>query len=282
MSTTTSSKKTSQGTPAPPEPENHPDPPPVLGVNTPGEQILVETVKSEGSFTIPTSMGSSVKKMFLELEEESDWSNDTLPPKLTNFLKEQMQANDTNVKFFECTSLVTINEIAQWGSQDIDSILSLFPNQHDDKDFLHSIVMIHHLPEFFKLKGEEVKSKDFQLLTPSSSNWLDFLPTNKEEPDDFVKAIKMDELQCLIRCTKHKFMVDLQQAMEEFNQGSTISSRRSRGDPKPQSSARDPAKSHQREILMAATAQSPPKTAETGGSTGATKAKGVPSQEPCP
>ena len=75
-------------------------------------------------------------------------------------------------------------------------------------------------------------------------------------------------------------MVDLQQAMEEFNQGSTISSRRSRGDPKPQSPARGPAKSHLLKIWTAATAQSPPKTAETGGASGATKAKGVPSQEP--
>ena len=108
-------------------------------MNTPGEEILVETVKSEGSFTIPTPMGSSVKKMLLELEEELDWSNNTLPAKLTNFFKEQMQAKDTNVKFFERNSLVTIKEIAQWGSQDIDSILSLIPNQHDDKDFLHSI-----------------------------------------------------------------------------------------------------------------------------------------------
>ena len=156
---------------------------------------MVETVKSEGSFTIPTPMGSSVKKTFLELEEELDWSNDTLPPELTNFLKEKMQANDANLKFFERNSLVTIKEIAQWGSQDVTSILSLFPNQHDDKDFLHSIVMIHHLTEFFKIKGEEAKSKDSQLLTPSSSNWIDFLPANKEETDDFVKAIKMDDLQ---------------------------------------------------------------------------------------
>ena len=125
---------------------------------------MVETMKSEGSFTIPAPMGSSMKKMFMELEEELDWSNNTLPPKLTNFLKEKMQANDVNVKFFKHNSLVTIKEIAQWGSQDITSILSLFRNQHDDKDFVHSIVMIHHLTEFFNLKGEEAKSKHSQLF----------------------------------------------------------------------------------------------------------------------
>ena len=52
--------------------------------------------------------------------------------------------------------------------------------------------------------------------------------------------------------------------------------------PKPQSPAGGPAKSHHLKILMAATAQSPPETAETEGAPGATKAKGVPSQEPCP
>ena len=198
MSATTRSKKASEGTQAPPEPKNHPDPPPVLKVSTPGEEILVETVTSEDPLTLPTLMGSSVKKMFLELDEELDWSNNTLPPELAKFLRNKLRANNKILKFFERNSLVTIREIAQWGSQDIDSILSLFPNQHDDKDFLHSIVMIHHLTEFFKLKGEEAKSKDSELLTPSFSNQLDFLPANKEETDDFVKAIKMDDLQHLI------------------------------------------------------------------------------------
>ena len=153
-----------------PEPENHPDPPPVLGENDPGEQTPAETGTPEAPFTIPSPTSSSIQKMFLELEEELDWSNDTLPPELTNFLIDKMNANDKNLKFFTRNSLITIKEIVEWGSQDIQTILQLFPNHHDDKDFIHSIVMIHHLTEFFRIEGEQAKSKTSALLTPSSSS----------------------------------------------------------------------------------------------------------------
>ena len=128
-------------------------------------------------------MGSSVKKMFLELKKELDWSNNMLPPELAKFLRDKLRANDKILKFFECNSLVTIREIAQWGSLDINIIISQFPNQHQDMDFIHSLVMIHHLTEFSKVKGEEALSKASALLTPSSQNWFDFLPflCSKEE-----------------------------------------------------------------------------------------------------
>ena len=280
MSTTSSNKTASEGTPTPPEPENHPDPPPVLRVSTPGEEILVKTVTSEAPLTLPTPMGSSVKKMFLELDEELNWSNDTLPPQLAKFLRDKLRANNKILKFFECNSLVTIREIAQWGSLDINIIISQFPNQHEDMDFIRSLVMIHHLTEFSKVKGEEALSKASALLTPSSSNWFDFLPANKEETDDFAKNIKMDDFEHLMRWTRRTFMNDLQQAMEDFNQGSTITSRRSRGDPKPPDPAKRPVKNHLTKTLMAMTAQSPPK-AKTGGAPKATGARGAQNQQPC-
>ena len=139
-----------------------------------------------------------------------------------------------HLKFFTRNSLTTIQEIAKWGSQDIKSILHLFPNHHDDEDFIHSIVMIHILTEFFKIKGEQAKSKASPLLTPISSSWLDYLPVTKDDTDKFISTIKTEDLRRLIRRTQRKFIVELQQAMEEFHDGSTITSSRSRGDPKPQ------------------------------------------------
>ena len=66
-SSSNNTKQQSKGTPAPPKLENHPDTLSVLGVTTPGETILVESVTSKDHFTTSLSMGLSKKKMFPEL-----------------------------------------------------------------------------------------------------------------------------------------------------------------------------------------------------------------------
>ena len=172
---------------------------PIPGPNAPpepeGEPTTMETVYTKESVKSSASIKSSVKDLFQELETALDWNNEPLPTELEKFLKTEMQANDTTIKFFERNSLITIRDIAFFGTKDINAILEMFPNHHDDGNFLHSLTIIHHLAEFFKATGEDAKTADTALLATNPSSPLDYLPDNEEATNTFIKNIKTTSLK---------------------------------------------------------------------------------------
>ena len=92
--------------------------------------------------------------------------------KLIKFLKDEMHASRENIKFFEHNYLSTIKEITVFGINDIYLTLHKFLNYIQDQAFLNSVTMVHHLVDFFKIVGEETKSKDSAVQTPNSSIFL--------------------------------------------------------------------------------------------------------------
>ena len=119
----------------------------------------------------------------------------------------------------------------------------MFPNHIQNQDFLNSVTMVHHLAEFFKITGEEVKSKDSALQTPSSSSFLNYLPATKQETATFIQQVNIVDLKCLIRQENWTFMVDLQASMEEVEQATNHYFQEITGGPKTLSSSKKSRKS---------------------------------------
>ena len=149
-----------------------------------------------------------------------------------------MKATPEVIKHFTTNFLTTLRTIARFGNRDIDTILQDFPPSIiTTSDFVKFSMTLHHLASFLKDLGEQEKGKDSAINTPNPDSYLEYLPDNDDETNEFCLTINEKDLQRSARRSARTFQTELQKAIEKVIAatdpiiGSTIStpSRSSRG-----------------------------------------------------
>ena len=151
-----------------------------------------------------SSISSSIKHLerdiFASLEGTPDKSasflQEPLPNQLEKLIKEVLQGTDSTCHLYIVNYLTTLRAIAAFGDRPIEDILADFPlktiNQRAFTDFM---VQIRTLTLHLKSIAQEEQLKATSLQTPVKDNYLEYLPNNADETNQFCSAFDPDAIK---------------------------------------------------------------------------------------
>ena len=196
--------------------------------------------------SIPSSIKNLERDVFEHLEASPDKSasflREPLPTELETLLKEVLDGNDATCHLFVANHLTTLHSIAKFGDRTVKDILDDFPLRTiEQPDFAGFMVQVRTLTIHLKSVAEDERQKDTQLATPNPDSYLEYLPDNEEETNEFCadfdpSAVKRSGRRAGYRrwATEYEKQVEMLRAAARTNDphvGKTITTPVSRGGP---------------------------------------------------
>ena len=103
---------------------------------------------------VPPGLSAFTKQLDDELNATKDWFVKEPPQELVAFIKSELKASDKSLGYFTSNDLVTIRDIAKFGSQDLKEILSLVQVSNlVDPEFIEFVKQVSYLSQYFASIG---------------------------------------------------------------------------------------------------------------------------------
>ena len=170
-----------------------------------GRKSTPRSTSTKGS--IPSSIKDLERSIFDNLEGSPDKSasflQEPLPEELKKLVITALDGDEYTCHLYVVNHLTTLRAIATFWDRDISVILSEFPLKTiEHPKFTQFIIQVRALAIHSKAVAEDVRSKDTQLLTPNPSDYLEYLPDNAEETNEFCANFDTEAIK---RCGRAGF-----------------------------------------------------------------------------
>ncbi len=155
---------------------------------------------SNKSGSVPNSIKNLAKNIFGNLESSPDktasFMRIPLPKELETLIKAEFKGSNHVHHLFYTNYLVTLRSIAEFGDRTIQEILDDFPIQTiQDPEFASFMVIIRTLTTHIKVLAQEEQAKDTALQVENPSAYLEYLPDNEDETNQWISNFDKEALK---------------------------------------------------------------------------------------
>ncbi len=155
---------------------------------------------SNKSGSVPNSIKNLAKNIFGNLESSPDktasFMRIPLPKELETLIKAEFKGSNHVHHLFYTNYLVTLRSIAEFGDRTIQEILDDFPIQTiQDPEFASFMVIARTLTTHIKALAQEEQAMDTALQVENPSAYLEYLPDNEDETNQWINNFDKEALK---------------------------------------------------------------------------------------